>query len=112
MRVALENTGTRRIDEASPHEKVGGIGLTASDLRPAFPTLWCGLNLLGQVPECTRETIRQNIAGDTQLDDDNDDTAFEVDPITHVRLDRPPPTRPSSRRLPIRCPTIIPLRYY
>ena len=68
MRVALENTGTRRIDEASPHEKVGGIGLTASDLRPAFPTLWCGLNLLGQALEHTRGTIRQTTTDDTQLD--------------------------------------------
>ena len=31
MRVALENTGTRRIAEASPHDKVWGIGLIASD---------------------------------------------------------------------------------
>ena len=47
MRVALENTGNRRIAEASPHDKVWGIGLMASDLRAAFPTSWCGLNLLG-----------------------------------------------------------------
>ena len=45
MCVALENTGTRRTAEASPHEKVWGIGLIASDPRAASPTSWCGLNL-------------------------------------------------------------------
>ena len=60
-----------------------------------------GLNLLGQALEHTRETIRQNTTGDTQLDIlaardyDNDDKVFEVDPITHVRLDRFPPNAPT-----------------
>ena len=68
MRVALENTGTRRITEASPHDKVWGIGLTASDPRAASATSWCELNLLGQALKRTRETSRQNTSGDTQPD--------------------------------------------
>ena len=96
MRVALENTGARRIAEASPHEEVWGIGFIASDPRAASPTSWCGLNLLGQALERTRDTLRQNTSDDIQSDilaprdDDTDDTVFEVDPITHVRLNRPP----------------------
>ena len=92
MRVALENTGARRIAEASPHDKVWGIGLIASDPRTASPTSWCGLNLLGQALERTRELLRQNTPCGTQpdilvrRDDDTDDTFCEVDPITHVRL--------------------------
>ena len=96
MRVALKNTGARRIAEASPQDKVWGIGLTASDPRAASPISWCGLNLLGQALKRTRETPRQNKSGDTEpdilapRDDDTDDTVFEVDLITHVRLDRSP----------------------
>ena len=96
MRVALENTSARRIAEASPHDKVWGIGLIASDPRVASPISWCGLNLLGQAMERTRDTLRQNTSGGTQpdilapRDDDTDDTVFEVDPITHVRLNRSP----------------------
>ena len=41
MRVALENTGARRIAEASPHDKVWGIGLIASNPRAASPISWC-----------------------------------------------------------------------
>ena len=96
MRVALESTGARRIAEASPHNEVWDIGLIASDPRAASPTLWCGLNLLGQALERTRDSLRQNTPGGTQpdilapRDDDTDDTVFEVDPMTHVRLNRSP----------------------
>ena len=41
MRVALENTGARRIAVASPHDKVWGIGLIASNPRAASPISWC-----------------------------------------------------------------------
>ena len=58
MRVALENTGARRISEASPHDNVWDIGLTASDPRAASPILWWGLNLLGQALERTRNSLR------------------------------------------------------
>ena len=96
MKVTLKNTGARRIDEASRHDKVSGIGLIASDLRAASPTSWCGLYLLGQALERTRDSLRLNTSGGTQpdilvpRDDDTDDTIFEVDPITHVHLNRSP----------------------
>ena len=96
MRVALENTGARRIAEASPHDKVWGIGLIASDPRAASPTPWCNLNLVGQALKRTQDSLRQNTPGGTPPDilaprnDDTDDTVFEVDPITQVRLNRSP----------------------
>ena len=95
MRVALEHTGARRIAEASPLDKVWGIGLDASDPRAASPKSWCGLNLSGHALERTREILRQNTYGGTQLhtpvstDCAADDTVFEIDPITHVRLNKP-----------------------
>ena len=98
MRIALENTGTRRIAEASPHNKVCGIGSIASDPRAASPTSWCGLNLLGQALERTRDSLRQNTPGISKpailapRDDDTEDSVFEVDPIIHARLNTSPPT--------------------
>ena len=86
IRVALDYTGARRIAEASPHDKVWGIGLTASDPRVASPTSWCGLNLLGQALERTREILRQNTYGGALLHPSAstgcaaDDTVFEIDP--------------------------------
>ena len=65
-------------------------------VRAASPTSWCGLNLLGQALERTRDSLRQNNPGGTppailaSRDDENDDTVFEVDPLTHVRLNRSP----------------------
>ena len=64
--------------------------MIASDPRSPSPISWCGLNLLGQALERTRDTLRQNTSGDTLTtrEDGTDDTIFGVDPITHVRLDR------------------------
>lgn len=86
------------------------------------PTSWSGLNLLGQTLERIQEMLHQNTSGDNQLDtlaptDDNtDNTVFEVNLITHLRLDKTPlntPTHvPSTQRLPILYPRTMPLRYY
>ena len=71
-----------------------GIVLTASDSYAASPTTWCGLSLLGQALERTRELLHQNTPDGTQpdvlasRDDDTYNRVFEVDPVTQVRLDR------------------------
>ncbi len=43
----LINTGTRVLVEASPYDKVWGVGLAKDDERIQNPEQWKGLNLLG-----------------------------------------------------------------
>ncbi len=43
----LLNTGRRILVEASPLDRVWGIGLSADDERARRPSRWCGENLLG-----------------------------------------------------------------
>ncbi|MEM7134167.1 MAG: NADAR family protein [Chloroflexota bacterium] len=43
----LVNTKRRVLVEASPRDRIWGIGLTADDRRAEFPQEWLGLNLLG-----------------------------------------------------------------
>jgi ribA/ribD-fused uncharacterized protein len=47
LREFLAGTGTRVLVEASPQDRVWGIGLAADDERAASPARWLGLNLLG-----------------------------------------------------------------
>ena len=86
MRVALETTGTRRIAEVSPHNKVWGIGLNALT-RVLPPPYIVVRSQPGQALERTREILGQNTYGGTQLhtpvpkDSAADDTVFDIDPI-------------------------------
>ncbi|GAA2717780.1 MULTISPECIES: NADAR family protein [Streptomyces] len=43
----LLGTGSRVLVEASPVDRIWGIGLAADDERAQDPARWCGLNLLG-----------------------------------------------------------------
>lgn len=52
------DTGDSIIVEASPHDKVWGIGMTKDDPRATDPTKWEGRNLLGIVLMRTRDIIR------------------------------------------------------
>ena len=61
MHLALIRTGDRRLAEASSHDNLGGIGLSACDPRASSPGSWCGQNLLGQALEHAREIFRQDI---------------------------------------------------
>ena len=47
LRDFLAGTGRRVLVEASPTDRVWGIGLAATDERSADPAQWRGLNLLG-----------------------------------------------------------------
>jgi ribA/ribD-fused uncharacterized protein len=47
LREFLAGTGNRVLVEASPTDRVWGIGLAATDERAADPARWRGLNLLG-----------------------------------------------------------------
>jgi ribA/ribD-fused uncharacterized protein len=48
LRSYLLGTGSRVLVEASPLDRVWGIGLTADDPRATDPSSWQGLNLLGE----------------------------------------------------------------
>ncbi|GAA2660619.1 NADAR family protein [Nonomuraea recticatena] len=53
----LLGTRNRVIVEASPLDRIWGIGLTADDERAASPATWRGLNLLGFALMAARETL-------------------------------------------------------
>ena len=98
IRFALGHTGDRRLAEASPHDTLWGIGLSASDSSASSPDSWCGQNLLGQALENARRILCRDIPAplshptpETPVHwDAAGDTVFEVDPITHLRLDTIP----------------------
>ncbi|WP_068928753.1 NADAR family protein [Planobispora rosea] len=55
----LLGTGERVLVEASPVDRVWGIGLAADDERARRPELWQGLNLLGFALMEVRQVLRQ-----------------------------------------------------
>lgn len=54
----LLSTGYKILVEASPYDKVWGIGLSKTDYRALDPNLWLGQNLLGFILMEVRDTIR------------------------------------------------------
>ena len=98
MRLALLQNGDRRLAEATPHDNLWGIGLSASICAPLPLDSRYGKNLLGQALKNAREMLRRDSttppddpAPETPVPRDvTGDTVFEVDPITHLRLDTTP----------------------
>ncbi|MEU8760882.1 NADAR family protein [Streptomyces sp. NPDC048659] len=58
LRTYLLGTGTRVLVEASPMDRVWGIGMTADDPRAQDPARWRGKNLLGFALMAARERLR------------------------------------------------------
>jgi ribA/ribD-fused uncharacterized protein len=58
LRTFLLGTGDRVLVEASPMDRVWGIGLTRDDPRAQDPAQWRGLNLLGVALMQVREALR------------------------------------------------------
>jgi ribA/ribD-fused uncharacterized protein len=59
LREYLLGTGDRVLVEASPTDRVWGIGLAADDERAADPGAWRGLNLLGFALMRARQVLDQ-----------------------------------------------------
>ncbi|MFE3771850.1 NADAR family protein [Streptomyces sp. NPDC059122] len=57
LREFLLGTGSRVLVEASPVDRIWGIGLTADDDRTADPARWRGLNLLGFALMAARQQL-------------------------------------------------------
>lgn len=58
IRDFLLNTGTRVLVEASPVDKVWGVGMSEDDEKINNPNCWRGLNLLGFALMEVREKLR------------------------------------------------------
>ncbi|MEU1986096.1 NADAR family protein [Nocardia sp. NPDC019395] len=58
LRRFLLKTGERVLVEASPVDRIWGVGLTADDPRIEDPTAWKGTNLLGFALMEAREVLR------------------------------------------------------
>ncbi|WP_280457137.1 NADAR family protein [Nocardia carnea] len=58
LRRFLLHTGNRVLVEASPVDRIWGVGLTADDPRIESPADWKGLNLLGFALMEVREVLR------------------------------------------------------
>ncbi|MFY1695936.1 NADAR family protein [Solwaraspora sp. WMMA2101] len=63
LRAYLLATGERVLVEASPMDRIWGIGLTRDDPAAVDPTRWRGLNLLGFALMQVRETLRERAGG-------------------------------------------------
>ncbi|MBW5482821.1 DUF1768 domain-containing protein [Streptomyces bambusae] len=60
LRAYLLGTGERVLVEASPLDRIWGIGLAADDERALDPTRWRGLNLLGFALMEARARLRES----------------------------------------------------
>jgi ribA/ribD-fused uncharacterized protein len=63
LRAFLEQTGNRVLVEASPVDRIWGIGLAQDDERARNPNQWRGLNLLGFALMQVRERLAAVSAG-------------------------------------------------
>jgi ribA/ribD-fused uncharacterized protein len=55
----LLNTGSTKLVEASPWDKIWGIGLDATDPRAQNRNTWLGTNWLGEIITQVREDIKE-----------------------------------------------------
>ena len=91
----LLSTSSALLAEASPYDKVWGVGMTADDPRFANPAKWEGQNLLGRVCMRVRADIRQ-LAALGRLDEvrsGGPEICSDVARMTLLQLSRVPAAR-------------------
>jgi len=59
LKLLLRNTGNKTLVEASPKDKIWGIGLSYDDPDAKVPSKWKGLNLLGKALMEARKIIAE-----------------------------------------------------
>ena len=61
LRNYLINTGNRILVEASPYDRIWGIGISEKDAVQETPNNWRGLNLLGFALMEVRDRLQEKI---------------------------------------------------
>ena len=64
LREELLRTAHKMLVEASPYDRIWGIGLSPQDADALKPSKWRGENLLGQILMQVRATIRDQMTSD------------------------------------------------
>ncbi len=60
LKIFLLSTGNKVLVEASPYDKVWGVGLTKQDENITDPNNWLGINLLGFALMTVRDMLRHS----------------------------------------------------
>ena len=66
LKIFLLQTGDRLLVEASPFDRIWGIGMAATDPNAEKPQFWKGLNLLGFALMEVREELREELRKELQ----------------------------------------------
>lgn len=71
LAVFLFNTGNTELVEASPFDRIWGVGLSSSDPRILDKKQWRGQNKLGKILTQVREVLLQELSFSRQKDKEN-----------------------------------------